>query len=607
MNIYIKPDSPAPIWEYKPVPTFKTSLEQSRYWEDQKKLWLEGYEDIPGTLIYKTQMYEGKNRITGQSFRPKARFADLMVHQFLRDCKRDYVVSGIVKPRGYGFSTDMGAITQYYGRVYPGSKALITAKDQKAIGELFTNKIMYGINRMHPDMRPSQVNKNETQSKCYYKGAYLVKGEYGEEVAESEILCYETSEKPDSVTNFSGNGAIVGLYDEFPLHKRKEGLLRSSIECFMDPVTKQTTGHLIWGGTCEDTLTSQELAEFERLINMSELWNTRLLFIPFWWQMFLDEAGFPDKERAEEWWEIEYSKQLKKDDAGASARAFMKNNPRSLDDIFELASASMWEDDVAEIIKSQRKDVIHNPIAHRTGRIYVKDEQPVMNFGQGPFTVIEDPKPGIDYYTVVDGTATGVESAGVEGSNVAALTIKGFDPAGGSWMPVALYFERPKNIETSYFNIMYQSQHYDKYGGFKGIMAEANASTGDHFSTFLKAKGKGKWVMKRRDLSGKGYSKTDKPFQYVNDVVREFQIRCANIFIRNHSKALQLMPLLDQLLLPSNDNADIRDAWFMFFIIFPDVDKKSANRERKKITTQKIEYYRDSSGRVLSRWVDVTY
>ena len=296
---------------------------------------------------------------------------------------------------------------------------------------------------------------------------------------------------------------------------------------------------------------------------------------------------------------------IRASDSGDDLRAFVRNNPRSLQDIFESGEGSRWEDDVASIIRQQRKDVLKDkPLYKKAIVIDYSGKAEIIDNNKGAITYIEEPKQGVDYYTVVDGVATGTDSGSENGSKVAALIIKGFDPSGLSYQPVAMYYERPKSVEASYINITNLSTAYNKHGGFKGIMAEANASTADHFATFLKKKGLGKYIMYRRDLFGNNKVNSAKPFHYVTSDVRNYQMRQANPFMRKYGSSVTLLPLLDQMLMASDVNTDILDAWLMLFLALPDGYDEPV-KEKVKRTRQVRVFKKDAGGRTVSTWITV--
>ena len=192
-----------------------------------------------------------------------------------------------------------------------------------------------------------------------------------------------------------------------------------------------------------------------------------------------------------------------------------------------------------------------------------------------PFTMLEPPRENVEYYAVVDGVASGTKARNSGGSSVAMHIMAMFNPSGLSYAPVLTYLEEPKTVELSYINIVAAIRFYNKFGGFKGIAAESNAATGDHFTTFLEKEGLDRYILNRKDVSGKKHSNVNINFTYVTIDIRNFQIRQANLFLRKYAQNIKMLSLLESLLKGAADNADERDAWLMFFLAIPvDFDKK---------------------------------
>lgn len=606
VTIIDKIKAKAPIYVYEPPPIFKTKLDEQRYWEQEKQRWVEGYQGMPGTFYYMVTQGWVKDRITGIVSRPEVRQVDLFIHQFIEEQRNKKRMGGIIKPRGVGFSTQIGILCNYFMRVYPGSTSIVTSKDQDGIQTIFKEKVMPVYENMPVSIKPDIINKNDTKQMCYMRVQIPVQRDGGVDYSESEIYLRETSETPKSPTNLSGKGAIFGAYDEFPLHPRRKDLLNSSIECYRNPKTKELDGFLLWGGTVEAALTSEQLVKFRSMVSDSTIWDCDILFIPFWMQMHLTN-GWADQKKAEEWWEREYDKLSKTSDKEALT-AFIRNNPRSLDDIFESTEGSRWEDDVSELIKHQRKHVVNTKPDRVKGRfIDYSNQVEFVPDSDGNVVIMEQPKPNVLYYEVVDGVATGTDTGASEatGSKVAGLIIKGFDPDGGSYKPVAMYLERPKTVEQSYINLVAMVKYYNRYDSFKGIMAEANASTADHFATFINRVGLGKFIMYRKSLSGSRNGNQNKPFYYVNNEIRDYQMRQANPFLRKHIESIQLIELLDQMLMAKEENTDVLDAWLMLFLALPpdyDAPPKLKKVERRRMVRV---YSRNANGQLVAQWKTV--
>jgi hypothetical protein len=602
MTIIHKKKTNSPIYVREPIPLFRTTLDEQRYWEEEKRRWVEGYQGMPGTFYYSVTQGWIKDRISGITSRPDIRAVDLHIHEFIEKQRAAKRMGGIIKPRGVGLSSQIGILCNYFMRVNPGSTSIVTSKDMDGIQTIFKEKVMPMYDNMHISIKPDIINKNDTKQMCYLRVQIPVKNGDVVDYAESEIYLRETSENPKSPTNLSGKGAIFGAYDEFPLHPRRSELLNSSIECYKNPKTKELDGFLLWGGTVEAALTNEQLIKFRTMVSDSTIWDCDILFIPFWMQMFL-ENGHADQKRAEEWWDKEHDKLSSVSDKDA-LKAFIRNNPRSLDDIFSSTSGSRWEDDVSELIKHQRRVVINTKPERTKGRyIDYSGNVEYVQDSVGNIIMLEEPKDGISYYELVDGVATGTESGASEseGSKVAGIIIKGFDPDGDSYKPVCMYLERPKTVEQSYINLKSAALYYNKFDGFKGIMAEANASTADHFATFLMKYGLGKFIMMRKSLTGNKKGNQNKPFYYVNNDIRDYQMKQANIFLRKYVGSITLIELLDQMLMAKAENTDVLDAWLMLFLALPpDYDKPIKRKaERKKMIRV---YVRNANGQLIAEW-----
>ena len=149
------------------------------------------------------------------------------------------------------------------------------------------------------------------------------------------------------------------------------------------------------------------------------------------------------------------------------------------------------------------------------------------------------------------------------------------------------------------------AKYYNKYDNFKGIMAEANAATADHFSTYLNRVGLGKFIMYRKNLSGARTNTQNRPFYYVNNEIRDYQMRQANPFLRKHISSIMLLELLDQMLMGAEENTDVLDAWLMLFLALPpdyDASPKKKRVERKRMIRV---YSRNNSGQLIVEWKTV--
>ena len=596
MTIIDKISPPSPIYIRKPIPSFRSEYEKQKYYAENKRRCLEGYSGLPGTLYDYLQNQKLKHRVVPAGHDPVEppipRIASLWMHEAYAKTRNDKKVQGVIKARNVGLTTEGGALANYFSKYYPGSSSLITSKDQYGISGLFREKIYIPYQHLHPDLRPDELAKNDTPQRCSLRlGVSHIGHDGREQYSESQIYLRETSEKPKSPANFSGLGAAFGYVDEAPLHPRREDLFKSFIECFKNPFTKELDGFLLWGGTVEDVMTNEAISELQIMVQNKDIWDCNILFVPYWWGMFLTN-GHPDQKRAEEWWDREFAK-VEKD--SAKARAFIRNNPRTIEDVFESVKGGRWEDETAEILAFQKKSVLEADVPCPRYNITALGTEATFELNQkGNFWMLEQPKEGCTYGAFIDGVATGTEFGATEGSKIASVITKILDPTGDQYMPVNIYEERPKTVEAGYRRLLAQMNLYNKFGGMRIIAPEANAATIETFSTFLLKESPRFFnlLAKRKDLSGKGFSDTRKLGQYRTPEIIDFQYKQANIFIRKYYHSLQMMPLLDAMLTGVTVDSHILDAFLQFFTAMPDFDTpkkpKPPPRKRESLTLEII-------------------
>ena len=573
---------PAPKYEWVPPPTFKTSLDKQKYWESESRKIREGFAGLTPPHYYMLQHCKIMGGTSRDIIRPYWRDTDDFIFESIWNDIKNEQNSNIVKRREVGLSTIGGVLGNWFSFVYPNGKSVFTSKDMGAIQSLFNDKIKTVRDSLPEEIRPDIERINDTKDSCYLKlqRNILVDGKV--EPRYHEIVCRETSEKPSSVNNISGSRVKFGFIDEAPLHKRRDDLLRSLFPVFREG--GRQTGFMLMGGTIEDSLTNEDISRYFSFIEKSEILSINTLFVPAW-MGYKDEKngltcenGYSDEKLATELI-LKERERLDKMEDKSWLRAFIKNYPLSMEEIYSLGASGRWEPDVAEMVKKQKGEIIrlekeekirvtNNRLVNMAGQV-----AKTINYGknsEGGVFILEDPKPNVSYYVCVDGVMTG-KKHGEEnkGSWVASTVVKMFDPDGDSYSPVCIYTEKPETVESSYRTILNQSIFYNQYGGLKGIMPEANAGTTDHFATFLEKEGYIKWLMHRKDLSGKGNINTNKYGQHVTIDVRDWQMKRANEFLRKYVQNIKMKHLIDDMMKPETENADVLDSWLMWFVAIP--------------------------------------
>lgn len=603
IEILNKFNPPAPIYTRKPPPDFKNDVERQKYWEKKKRLWLEGNGDLTGMHIYYLDEVLLYNRVTGESMYPICRDVDVLIFHEIERLRKQGKWLYITKGRGIGLSTIMFNLPHYFNRMYAGTNCVLTTgKDKATLSKLF-DYTMFSYDNMNEDIRPSLKNKNQTAKESFLNVNIKTKGNDGKLVIrESKIICKETSDTPKSPTAFSGYGAIYGGLDEIPLHPRRRELIGSAKEIFRNPITKKIEGFCLGGGTCEDSVSGEDLAEMKKFIETCEAYNFEHLFLPAYWGRCMTN-GWTDIEKATE--EIlQEREKLEKAGDELALKNEIKNNPLTLDEIFDMAGSARIEEDVVQKIRLTIKNINEeNPPVERAT---------LVNMGHGGVTkmpdnksniyILENPKPSVRYIVGVDGTGTTKEGGVEKGSNIGVVVSKMFDPnlIESSYTPIAYYTERPKSFEDAYNKTANIIRYYNMYGNCQ-VMYESNQAN-EHFGAYLIKEGLAKSIMYRKDLSGASKANEKKMGTFRTIEVIDWQYRQLNIVMRRYGQNFKMKYLLEQMLLPEDENADVLDAWLMC-LVGMGVDFDAPPKPKRERMPTKVARWNTS--KEIYEWVEV--
>jgi hypothetical protein len=83
--------NPTPFFTRKEPPAFfKTEADRVRYWEKEKKIWLDGYsEDVNGMLYFYATQCILKDRISAKLYYPTVRDADVLIFKHIVHEKKE--------------------------------------------------------------------------------------------------------------------------------------------------------------------------------------------------------------------------------------------------------------------------------------------------------------------------------------------------------------------------------------------------------------------------------------------------------------------------------------------------------------------------------------
>jgi hypothetical protein len=567
MTIIDKIKAPAPFFTRTPAPTiFKTEADKLRYWAKEKEYWINGYnEDIGPMLYFYATQIKLKDRLTGSIDYPIVRDADVIIFQQLEECRKAGESPFVFKGRGVGLSSIGMNLPFYFFRTNPNSSCVATSKDKKTLALLFTQKTMYGYDELHPDIKFDLINKNQTANESFLKLGMKYIDRYGDEkYAQSDFTCRDTQESDKAATNFSGAGAIYGFADEAPLMPRFSMFFNSARDVFMDHANNKMAGLLLSGGTMEDTIPTAAIQRIADIYANSSILKIRPIFIPATYGKHMVN-GHSDHKRAEQ--EIlQRREELDKLHDKTDLKAYIKNNPLTIEDILDLGKGnSRFEDYTKERIDIQLKHIskpenkptiVLHTLVESNGKVEALPDS------KGNVSILEHPLPDVKYVLGLDATSTTEETSGKSGnSKFAMYVMKGVDPQSDlQFAPVAKISERPKDFDDIFEKGILLLKYYNRYGLAK-ITGEQNASGGVFVSKLLKDSVLKKTVLAKRDLSMKGNVDTSKPFFYRSDDVLDWQFIVANTYFKKYAEMVKFASLLKDCQLPDIDNTDELDAF----------------------------------------------
>lgn len=345
MILIDKIKDPAPFFVRKEIPTtFKTTLAEQKYWAKEKEYWIDGYNsDINGMLYYYATQIVLEDRIRAKKYYPTVRDAEIFIFGELWDCWKKGESPFIIKGRGIGLSSIGMNLPYYFFRIMPGSNCIATSRDKKTLATLFTNKTMVAYDEMHPRIQPDLISKNQTSSESFLRLGMKYIDEYGKEkYGISEFTCRDTQESDKAATNFSGGGAIYGFADEAPLMVRFNKFFNSATELFMDHSQNRMAGLLLNGGTCEDTIKTEDIQRIQTIWENAKLKRIRPIFIPATYGKHVVNGHSGHEQAREEI--LRRRDELDQMPDKTDLRAYIKNNPLSIDEIFEIGKGGKFSE-----------------------------------------------------------------------------------------------------------------------------------------------------------------------------------------------------------------------------------------------------------------------
>ena len=177
-----------------------------------------------------------------------------------------------------------------------------------------------------------------------------------------------------------------------------------------------------------------------------------------------------------------------------------------------------------------------------------------------PIQILEVVKPNVDYVLGLDSIMTSELTSSESSTSDYSITVmKGIDPNSElQFCPIALYKERPKTIYQAHETGIRLLKHYNKYGRAK-MTGELNAAS-EIFISMAISEGLKGCLLKRRDLSDKGYVDVKKFWFYRNDKILDWQIEACNVYLKKYGHMVWFREYLEDALKGIDENKDALDS-----------------------------------------------
>lgn len=545
MEIIDNTKDPACPYRYAPTPIFRTAYEQQSYWAEEKRRWIDGYNGLTGKHYFYLSQCKIKGGTSGSLIRPIFRDVDMWIFEAIEKAISMGYDLGVIKRREVGLtSIGAGCLPNYYMRIMPGSKSIMTSCDKSRVFNAFNDKTAIVYDNMHDDIKPKEVRRNQTKESVYLKTTMRERLNTGEiEVRESEIFCSESVKTPSA---FSSVRCAYGFFDEFPLHTNREALLSSSRPCFMESTKR--TGFLLWGGTVEHGIKNETLSELRGIVADSKNSKTIIFFAEAWMGLkeFMSPNGWSNKEAGVRWIEDEMER-LEKLDSKTELLAFKKNYPLTLENALEMSDEGMFPPEVVAKINEQQKKIMNEPPP--ITNYDIEGGVAVPNPLKGKFIILSHPQKG---YTYISGTdPIPFANNDINDGSEYAICIKCRETD----TYVAFYAERNMNSDVVVSNSIRLQEYYfgaktmlernvggvvlEKYKDFgrTDLLADKPSSLGIKFADARMTK---------------GYFKNDKMAQRGNELLIKYLL--------HHTDTIFFKRLLDELAEYLIKNTDLLDA-----------------------------------------------
>ena len=580
---------------------FKTELLYQKYWEEEKRRWIEGYGGLCGAHYQYLSQWKIKIGARQEVGEPVWREDDEPIFEEIERCERTKKELLWFSRREFG-KTSIFAFTAYrQNRLYPSSTQILTSSDKNKIFTIFGEKVIDIIGTkdtkgyLHPSIAPKVERINATKQEMMVAMSYPRK-DGG--IHMGRMWGIETTDGPRSPQNVSSKRATFIGIDEVGLHNRRQAVIGSARPALVTDEVRD--GLLMMCGTIEAGIPSESLMELQEMVRIAnETGDTTVLFTPYSHGMYLTN-GHGDRKKAEEWWNKEYDK-LEKAGDRIGLMNFEKNYPPDLETALGIGGAGALPPDIMAKVADQSKVIIREKVSIQPYTLFVDPDkkngiEAKIDKRGGLTLILEHPQEGVNYLSGIDPITGTSADMSDERSKHAHVVYK---PTANTI--VAVYLERHLDMEHLYRNSLMLQQYYNNCTAM--VETNAGALLIDNYKkegnlSFLSPTPKKLTVKMPKQMHGKGYRKLDNIDVFLHNMLVKH--------LREYAHNIWFLDLINEIPLYLKGNTDILDAFLAVLLEEEEeVRKFKAAPKTQGGTIQKRVPYRDSRGVMSYKWIDV--
>lgn len=596
-----------PKFVYEPPPKLITGLEKERHYAIEEERWHTGYGGLNGFHYFALTQSKIKMGTSGTAKRPIYREADEAVTSFFLGCVQDNKNGLWISRREFGKSYWAAVFQAYCVMTHPSSIQTATSESVSKIFLYFQDKFLIAMSGIDDYLKPVEEKEGNTKSTMYRKYSQNIINDEGKtEVAYAQFFGVETSEKPKSPSNISGQRAKSIVIDEVGLHPRALETLNSA-----DPVVIEggkRTGTIILTGTIENKVKNENVKRLNQMWDNAESMDLNTYFTPYWHALHMNADGSSNEKTAHEWWEAEAEKKAKAKDPSV-LQAFIKNNPRTIEEAFGLSTQGTLPPEVLAELNEQAQYIKNNKIQIRSGTLVsgggdkvefrVKSEREIKETGQGAIRIFEMPEEGIEYIAGTDPIPMD-NVASEDGSQHVTIIYKPLTET-----IVAMYAERNLNSTVVIRNVVMLCDFYNRAKNMIENNAGGNLITGirenkRHDLMCGQPRRMGIYIKPSANQIIYGYRKTGSEF--ANKLLYDLFVKYVLQFCRNIYFEEIIKDAADYIV----GNTDYIDAFQAVLLYRGELTRKSSTIQTMTAKTV-TRRYMEPDAKGVNQWVIKTF